>query len=890
MVTTSVSPRSLRSKVRSISDLSIRAKVSILLVGTLVTAIAADLVIFDSLDKAKKDADIVNALGRQRMLSQAMSKSVLGYAMTKSNLRVLEQKVFELDALISGVRGVYTEQVIAPSREAGLTVSQNPRAEDHIAVPFPATFIRLVTERVGALSTIEIDILSEDPINPEQGFSDQRDRDAFASLSRGTTKLYQTSTQADGQLYLRFYTPDPALVQGCVDCHNALTGREFKVGDVLGVRRFTLLFAEDVELGLSRMRPSLHEYDATRQAFRETLTAMKSGGRLPVDLEMATYAAFEGLKDPDMLAKVDAIEREANLYEASVEQLDTSPVASESFWLAQEDIQERANRLHALSDDLVVLYARYANHKQANIGRSVLIMLVVVAVAILLIGTLVKNVVASLGQLSDMLEPIAAGKGDLTKRVEVAANDEIGLVGQLFNTFIGGLQVLIKDTVEAFGVISDVVVDVNSYTESMDLSARKQIEAVDETAASVAQMNSAIKSVATETEEQLELTQFIAASVHGMHTSISEVADNADAVSSSAEQTTSSINKIASSLRAVSVHVDSLFCETEDAVSSSEHVARVVQTVTEHARKQAAIAAKVKEDASLLGLDAVEKTIEGMQKIRQESMATAKIIGELEERSSKITQVTQVITEITDTTKLLSLNAAIIAAQAGEHGKSFSVVAEQVKGLARRTTQSTKEITDLIGLMQDGVVVAKQSMEINAAGIEEGVNLSINARKVLETIVKSTESSLEVAQTVEDAAEDQARGLARVTQSIQKMNTMVDGIKQAAGEQGLVSEEILVAANNMLEVTVRVKGSTKEQRDTSERIAAMIAEMADRMTSITGAATEQRAASEKIVLAVEIVKHEVEGNVDLVGKLGHTVKELDDKRAFLQDKVESFNV
>ncbi|MCP5040015.1 MAG: HAMP domain-containing protein [bacterium] len=721
-------------------DLSIRARVSILLFGTVVAAAASSMVIFASLDRAREDVDIINALGRQRMLSHAMTRSMLGYAMTESSLNTPEQEILE-----SG-------------------------------------------------------------------------------------------------------------------------------------------------LGLDKLNPGLDEYTTTRRIFVETLTAMRSGGELSTDLRMTRYRAIDKLEDPAMVAKIAEIEQELALYVASVEQLKKSVAAGEAYWPVLADIQGGTNRLGMLSDDLVTLYTRHANQNQANIGRSVVAMLVAVAVAFLLIGVMIKSIISSLMLFSGMLDSIARGKGDLTKRINVTASDEIGLVGHLFNTFIAGLQILIKDIVEAFRVISSVAVDIRGCSQAMGRSTQKLFAAADESASSVAQMSSAISSVAAEAEALLQRTQLIASSIHEMHHSISEVADSTDDVSLSAEQTASFISKISSSLKAVSSHVDSLFHETGDAVSSSEQVSRVVETVTERAREQAAIARKVKDDASALGLDAVEKTIDGMRKIKQESMAMATIIGELEERSSKITQVTQVIGEITETTNLLSLNAAIIAAKAGEHGKSFAVVAEEVKRLARRTTESTGEIAELIGLVQDGVTVAKQSMETSASGIEEGVNLSINAREALHTIVESSESSLEVAHIVENAAEEQATGLRRVMHSIQKMNDMVQAIKQATGEQGLVSDEILIAANGTSEATLQVKSSAQEQRETSERIASMVAEMASKMATITDSTAEQELASERILFSVETMKNEVLENVHLVDRLWERVTELDDKRGSLQDKVDSFNV
>ena len=115
----------------------------------------------------------------------------------------------------------------------------------------------------------------------------------------------------------------------------------------------------------------------------------------------------------------------------------------------------------------------------------------------------------------------------------------------------------------------------------------------------------------------------------------------------------------------------------------------------------ARLAEKVSREASERGMTAIREAIKGMQNIRQAVEATADVVNRLGKRSQEIGQILKVIDEVTDQTSLLALNAAILAAQAGEHGKGFAVVADEIKDLADRTAASTQEITGLISAVRE---------------------------------------------------------------------------------------------------------------------------------------------------------------------------------------------
>ncbi|MEK9627692.1 MAG: hypothetical protein VW455_01575 [Nitrospinota bacterium] len=131
---------------------------------------------------AEEDARITNALGRQRMLSQAMGKSAFGYAMAKGRIKTMEQNVGSLDDYVTQMRMIYTQSIVGVAKKSGIKISMHPEEETHPAVPFPATFTRLVNTTFGQGKTLQINIFSESPVNPTQNLKSKIDQEAYAFL------------------------------------------------------------------------------------------------------------------------------------------------------------------------------------------------------------------------------------------------------------------------------------------------------------------------------------------------------------------------------------------------------------------------------------------------------------------------------------------------------------------------------------------------------------------------------------------------------------------------------------------------------------------------------------------------------------------------------------
>jgi methyl-accepting chemotaxis protein len=155
-----------------------------------------------------------------------------------------------------------------------------------------------------------------------------------------------------------------------------------------------------------------------------------------------------------------------------------------------------------------------------------------------------------------------------------------------------------------------------------------------------------------------------------------------------------------------------------------------------------------------------------MNRIEATARRTADVINRLGERAENVGSILTVIEDITDQTGLLALNAAILAAQAGEHGKGFAVVAAEIRGLASRTAASTQEIGKLITAVQEESREAVGVVREEVAMVAEGARLARDAGDALNKILKRADLSRDMSRGINKAATEQARGIRQVSEAV----------------------------------------------------------------------------------------------------------------------------
>lgn len=225
---------------------------------------------------------------------------------------------------------------------------------------------------------------------------------------------------------------------------------------------------------------------------------------------------------------------------------------------------------------------------------------------------------------------------------------------------------------------------------------------------------------------------------------------------------------------------------------SATAVEEMSATVGEVAKTAAATSTLTSQALNLAynGQNSVAETVAAINSIATAVTSAATIMERLAARSEQIGSVVDVINDIADQTNLLALNAAIEAARAGDQGRGFAVVADQVRALANRTTESTREIADTIRMIQSDIDATQGAMADGRAKVDSGVSLAGSARQCLGEIVTACDNSSQMVTQIATATEEQAATAVEISSGVASISDMSRKTKEASAQITSVNRDL----------------------------------------------------------------------------------------------------
>lgn len=391
--------------------------------------------------------------------------------------------------------------------------------------------------------------------------------------------------------------------------------------------------------------------------------------------------------------------------------------------------------------------------------------------------------------------------------------------------------------------------------ERMRDAARAQGEALESTRRGTADVARTVRTIAATVET------LVSASRHA-DAATSESDALQAMVSRAVKETVAAVDETSGALqeldRAVAVVVERFDGLRRAAESTSRAMVKMEDNavqVGENASATAALSEEVINDADR-GADAVRRSREGIDAIRDTARTAGGVIRRLGDRVDAIGAIVTVIDEVAKETNVLALNASIIAAQAGERGRGFGVVADQIKGLADRTAASTREIAGLVAAVQDETKNAVDAIRGGEGAVDAGVALSQEASAALEQIVASARAATERVRAIADATSEQARAAREVAEAMGRVSRLVGEAAQAADLQSAASARITATTKKMRDVVPELERASERQaetgrrvRDATGRIAATAVQLGEVQGQQTRGAESIDAALEKITQA-----------------------------------------
>jgi methyl-accepting chemotaxis protein len=484
---------------------------------------------------------------------------------------------------------------------------------------------------------------------------------------------------------------------------------------------------------------------------------------------------------------------------------------------------------------------------------------------------------------------MAMAEGNLSITVEVKNKDELGVLANAFNGMARKLRELLFQVRTSTLAVTDVADKIDEGSRSVVTDIRQQERAVEDTSASILQMSSSIQQVNRNVGSLSETASDTSSAILEMDASSTEIAGHMDQLSGSIDICSSSISEMNANIREIGQNLETLSRATETTSSSLEEFNTSVQQVENNAAQSQVLSEKTVQEAQK-GVQSVQSTIQGMDAIKASFTELQDIVSNLSTQSNSIGKVVKVITEITGQTNLLSLNAAIIAAQAGEHGKGFSIVALEIKNLADRTAASTREISNLIKGVQNETATAVNAMHQGAEKVMRGVSLSNDAGHVLQVIIESSQRSTQMVMAIVHATQEQAKSIQGVNRAMLEVRDMVEQTNRSTREQEVASHEVMNSIDHIRTLGLKVKDSTSEQSKSSRSIATAMNQVTEMIRQILNATNEQKRGTERIQQALNVFKLATDGNIQRAAELGDIIQVLSTQSKELEQAIGRFKI
>lgn len=392
-------------------------------------------------------------------------------------------------------------------------------------------------------------------------------------------------------------------------------------------------------------------------------------------------------------------------------------------------------------------------------------------------------------------------EGNLTYITAIKSNDEIGIVIKDFNIMVDGLRVLVSDVNQACNQVA-------SSLESLRGNASENLEATGRVSKALTETIEKVEISSNEQGEHVEGTLKI---MQELNLAISQIAQGAQEQAANMQDANGIVNQMVNSIYQITG-------DTQSVAKASEEAGKVAQD----------------------GAKALQDTIIGMDKIKETVTTAAEKIDQLGNQSQKIGDIVQVIEDIAEQTNLLALNAAIEAARAGEHGKGFAVVADEVRKLAENSTKSTKEISELINLIQKYTQEAIVAMNKGTTEVNNGANTATDANVALGGILSAVEKSNEQIQNIAQAVEVISQNSSKVISAIDSVSAITEENTAATEEMSAGSEQVLESVKNIGALSsesadsIRQVGSdTDEMKKNNEEISVAVDKLAEMLSILT---------------------------------------------------------
>jgi methyl-accepting chemotaxis protein len=409
-----------------------------------------------------------------------------------------------------------------------------------------------------------------------------------------------------------------------------------------------------------------------------------------------------------------------------------------------------------------------------------------------------RSILQPINTMSGFVRSIA--EGDLNNTIKIDSEDELGAMGSALMDMSSYLRDMAKTAEEiAEGDLRSDVAP-KSAKDVLGNSFQKM----------VAGLRGLIMEMRTGAERLAAASTQIAASAD-------QTSKNTETTASAVEEMTATMHEMSANMQNVATNTQKQAATVTETSSSIEQMVASIKLVAEHVKHLVSITEKSK-DAVSGGAAAVDQASQGMSGIHNAIQQSAETITSLGSKTDDMSKIVEVIDDIAEQTNLLALNAAIEAAKAGDQGLGFAVVAEEVRKLAERSAQSTREIADLIKSIAKEAQSSVDTMTKSTSLVQEGLRFSKEVTRALEGIQSAVEDLSKYSKEIGAATQEQSSGSEQIKKAVVNLNEIILEISTASEQQSMGAGQVVQAIERVKDMVQQGSSSAVELAASADQL------------------------------------------------------------------------
>lgn len=479
--------------------------------------------------------------------------------------------------------------------------------------------------------------------------------------------------------------------------------------------------------------------------------------------------------------------------------------------------------------------------------------------------------------------------GNLSQEVDVRRNDETGYLARALVGLLDTLGEVVRAQQETDREVQRALANSQSGLDSVQSSSTTIRANATEGRDALRRIHGESVNVSNALENLQRREQSVSLYVQEVAERNTEVTKRAEAMSTASARTERVIRGIAESMRNIANTLSLVDDAVEQATASMVQMNTSVSEVRESSKGTAELS-RATSTAAKEGVTAVEQTIDMMNTIERTNEGFATTMQNLAKSISDVDQFVVIIDEVANQTTLLALNASIIASQAGEYGRAFNIVANEIKALASKTRASTQRITASITSIQDQFRRALKEIDVGVRRVRDSASKTRDVQDVFERIRQAAERSDGQVSRIAEATSEQAHGISYLTETVSGIAVRVREVSATSQQQARHADSARRDAAEIESLTREVRDATRAQTDSSIQIVEMLSQLAAFVADSGVAQKAQLEVMHDVLAVAEDIDQQGHHQGEVVSDLRASIDRLDEALGRMRKLLTRFSV